>query len=59
MRSPRALRKLVSVIVKPLLITLERSWQSEEVPKDQKKANVTYTGNYKAFSLASPRSLGK
>lgn len=38
---PRVLRELVDIIVRPLSIILERSWQSGEVPEDWKKANVT------------------
>ncbi|KAJ7422908.1 rna-directed dna polymerase from mobile element jockey-like [Pitangus sulphuratus] len=37
----QVLRELVDIIAIPLLIIFERSWKSEEVPEDWKKANVT------------------
>lgn len=36
----RVLRELVDITVRPLAIIFERSWQSEEVPEDQKKVNI-------------------
>ena len=40
---PQELRELADVIARPLLITLHRSWQMGEVPKDWMKADVTPT----------------
>jgi len=37
----RVLRELADVIAEPLSIIFERSWQTEEVPKDWRKASVT------------------
>lgn len=36
------LRELVDIIVRPLSIILERSWQSGEVPEAWRKANVIH-----------------
>lgn len=38
---PQVRRELDSVIQRPLVVIFERSWWSEEVPEDQKKANAT------------------
>ncbi|KFZ57042.1 hypothetical protein N321_02349, partial [Antrostomus carolinensis] len=59
---PWVLRELADEVVKPLFITLEKSWQSGEVPTDWKKGNITpifkkgnkeYPGNYRPVSLTS------
>jgi len=60
------LRELVDVIAEPLSIIFERSWRTEEVPEDWRKANVTPIfkkgkkedpRNYRLLSLTS--ILGK
>lgn len=38
---PGVLRELIDVIVRPLLITFERSWWSGRIPEDWKKADIT------------------
>ncbi|GAB0180635.1 mitochondrial enolase superfamily member 1 [Grus japonensis] len=38
---PRVLRDLTDVIAMPFSIIFERSWKTEEVPEDWRKANVT------------------
>jgi len=56
------LRDLTNVIAKHLSIILERSWRTEEVPEDWRKASVTPAfkkgkkedpGNYRPVSLTS------
>ena len=63
---PRAVRELADVIAEPLSIAFERSWRTEEVPEDWRKANVTPIfkkgkkedpGNYRPVRLTS--ILGK
>jgi len=57
---PSVLRELADVIAKPLSMTLERSWQSGEVPGDWRKGNIVLMfkngrkedpGNYRPVSL--------
>jgi len=57
---PQVLRELVDIIAEPLSIIFERSWRTEEVPEDWRKASVTPVfkkgkkedpGNYRPVSL--------
>ncbi|KAJ7426167.1 hypothetical protein WISP_18103 [Willisornis vidua] len=59
---PRILKELADVIIKPLSMIFEQSWESREVPADWKLVNgVTifknskkeYPGNYRPVSLTS------
>ncbi|KFQ70146.1 RNA-directed DNA polymerase from mobile element jockey, partial [Phaethon lepturus] len=57
---PRVLRELADLVVKPLSMILEKSWQSGEVPGDWRKGNIAPIfktgskedpGNYQPISL--------
>ncbi|PKU27164.1 rna-directed dna polymerase from mobile element jockey-like [Limosa lapponica baueri] len=59
---PRVLRELADVIARRLSIIFKRSWRTEEVPEDWRKANITPAfkegkmenlGNYRPVSLTS------
>ncbi|KFQ95590.1 RNA-directed DNA polymerase from mobile element jockey, partial [Nipponia nippon] len=59
---PRVLRELADVVAKPLTMTLEKSWQSGEVPGDWEKGNIAAIfkkgkkkdeGSYRPVSLPS------
>ena len=59
---PHVLKELAEVIVEPLSIIFERSWQMEEMPEDSRTASVTSIfrkgkkkelGNWRPVSLTS------
>jgi len=59
---PCVLRELADVIAKPLSFIFERSWRTQEMPEDWRKASVTPgfkkdekedPGNYRPISLTS------